>query len=113
LRIWDLEPAELSRKHLLGEHNELHAMWTILTQGRRGYSRHPETLRWTGKLAALDKRHDALTEEMLRRGYRHNSPLDKSLATGEPVQSSLLASIEEQRALLAAKDRGCPHSGTS
>ncbi|HEX6642404.1 MAG TPA: pyrimidine dimer DNA glycosylase/endonuclease V, partial [Thermoanaerobaculia bacterium] len=37
MRIWDVDPAELCRAHLLGEHRELHAIWTILTQDRRGY----------------------------------------------------------------------------
>ncbi len=53
MRIWDLEPERLCRQHLLGEHRELHALWVILTQDKQGFSRHPETLRWRGKLQAL------------------------------------------------------------
>ena len=77
MRIWDLEPACLCRSHLLGEHRELHAVWAILTQDKRGYRHHPETRRWEGKLAALYRRHEALVAEMTRRGYRHASPLDR------------------------------------
>jgi hypothetical protein len=49
MRIWDIPPDKLCRNHLLGEHNELHAMWNILTQGKKGYSNHPETKRWVGR----------------------------------------------------------------
>ena len=58
MRIWDFPANKLCTKHLLGEHCELHALWNILTQNKSGYSRHPETLRWKGKLAALYLRHE-------------------------------------------------------
>ncbi len=32
MRIWDIPPKLLCRNHLLGEHRELHAIWSILTQ---------------------------------------------------------------------------------
>jgi hypothetical protein len=108
MRIWDVEPASLCRPHLLGEHRELHAIWTIVTEDRSGYANHPEVLRWRGKLAALYARHDAQVAEMASRGYRHFSPLDPRLATGAADQSDRLASSDEQRALLAAKPCGCP-----
>jgi hypothetical protein len=86
MRIWDLPPSLLCRQHLLGEHRELHGLWRIPIEDRRGYARHPETRRWRGKLAALSLRHEALAEEMRRRGYRHASPLDERYATGSAVQ---------------------------
>ena len=107
MRIWDLPPEFLCRQHLLGEHRELHALWNILSQGKTGYSRHPETVRWRGKLAALAARHEALTLEMERRGYQHNSPLDPALATGETVQLDFVDPPERQLELLAAKGCGC------
>lgn len=88
MRIWDVPPEIMCRQHLLGEHRELHGLWNILTHGKAGYSRHPETLRWEGKLAALYRRHEALVAEMNRRGYRHGSPLDPALATGLPVRTT-------------------------
>ena len=111
MRIWDVDPALLCRRHLLGEHRELHAVWTILTTGSRGYRRHPETLRWEGRLGALARRHDRLVGEMERRGYRHRSPLDPSLATGAVVQPELVDSLETQMALLRAKPCPCPLMG--
>ena len=105
MRIWDVSPSELCREHLLGEHRELHGLWNILTQDKKGYRRHPETVRWEGKLAALYRRHELLVEEMTARGYRHNSPLDASLATGSPHQDVFIDEPVVQRRLL--REKGC------
>jgi hypothetical protein len=113
LRIWDLPPEQLCRAHLLGEHLELHAVWTVLTTGRAGYARHPETLRWRGRLRALWLRHESLVEEMQRRGYRHASPLDEALATGSATQNQLVDSIEAQIAILRGKGCDCRVSGVA
>lgn len=105
MRIWDVPPSELCRKHLLGEHRELHGLWNIITQGKTGYAKHPETLRWVGKQAALYKRHDALVTEMKARGYGHNTPLDFTLAVGQETQETFINTIEEQRQIL--RDKSC------
>jgi hypothetical protein len=97
----------MCRQHLLGEHRELHALWTILTEGKTGYRNHPETKRWRGKLAALYQRHADLQAEMERRGYRHASPLDPALATGATVQTEVVDSLEAQAIVLRAKGCGC------
>ena len=107
MRVWDVLPRQLCRQHLLGEHNEIHALWTILTQERKGYSSHPETLRWKGKLAALYNRHADIAKEMENRGYRHASMLDSQLATGEKTQTMLINTVEEQRAILRLKRCSC------
>ncbi len=107
MRIWDLPPERLCRAHLLGEHRELHAVWAVLTSDKRGYRRHPETLRWEGRLAALYVRHGALVDEMAARGYRHASPLDGRLATGATVQDRYVDTPDEQSAILRAKGCGC------
>ena len=107
MRIWDLEPSRLCRNHLLGEHRELHCIWVVLTQGKIGYSRHPETLRWRGRLKALYLRHAALVTEMEQRGYNHKSPLDKRLAKGRAVQDIFIDPPARQLKLLAAKKCGC------
>jgi hypothetical protein len=107
MRIWDVPPAVLCRQHLLGEHRELHAVWTVLTQGRDGYAAHPVTKRWRDKLAALYARHEALVEEMERRGYQHRSPLDASLATGLAIQDTFVDPVPRQYELLAGKGCAC------
>jgi hypothetical protein len=107
VRIWDLDPASLCDRHLLGEHRELHAIWSILTTGKRGYRDHPETARWRGRLAALYARHDAQVAEMHRRGFRHASPLDPRLATGAAQQTKLVDSVEAQRERLSRHACAC------
>jgi hypothetical protein len=105
MRIWDISPKLLCRKHLLGEHRELHAIWTILTTDKKGYRNHPETKRWEGKLAALYKRHEDEVKAMIGRNYSHSSPLDKKLASGKATQDTMINTIEEQINLL--KNKGC------
>ncbi|MDD5111235.1 MAG: pyrimidine dimer DNA glycosylase/endonuclease V [Candidatus Altiarchaeota archaeon] len=107
MRIWDIPPGRLCRNHLLGEHRELHAIWTILTEDKKGYSRHPETLRWKGKLKALYNRHVKLALEMGKRGYSHKSPLDKRRADGSPVQRGHVDSVERQISILRNKKCRC------
>ena len=97
----------LCRAHLLGEHRELHGLWNVITQDKRGYAAHPETRRWRGKLRALYLRHEALAEEMARRGYHHASALDATLGTGSSIQDEYVDTPEEQRAILRAKGCDC------
>jgi hypothetical protein len=107
MRIWDLHPSILCRQHLLGEHRELHALWSVLTNNKKGYSRHPETLRWVGKLKALYTRHKSLVKEMKNRGYNHYSDLDIKLAQGAPIQDFFLSTHEEQMKILKGKNCTC------
>lgn len=107
MRIWDISPAYLCKNHLLGEHRELHALWTILTQDKKGYRHHPETKRWIGKLGALYLRHNALVSEMKTRGYMHKSSLEKKYANGKNVQNEYVNTIEEQYAILKTKKCDC------
>ncbi|MBU1862740.1 MAG: pyrimidine dimer DNA glycosylase/endonuclease V [Candidatus Omnitrophica bacterium] len=107
MRIWDLAPQKLCRQHLLGEHRELHAIWSVLKHNKKGYSRHPETLRWKGKMAALYARHHQLVHEMKLRGYNHQSPLDVKLAKGRTKQNVFIQSRMQQKEILRGKKCGC------
>lgn len=78
MRVWDISPAYLNRESLLGEHREVHAVISVIENAKKGYSRHPETLRWIGNrqnLNALKLRHNILVAEMLLRGFKHESPV--------------------------------------
>jgi uncharacterized protein (TIGR02328 family) len=108
MRIWDVPPDILCRKHLLGEHRELHALWSILSKGKKGYQHHPETKRWINKLPALYKRHELLVSEMQKRGYHHGSPLDVSHVTGSSEQYEYVTSLDEQMKILREKPCECP-----
>ena len=107
MRIWDLDPSILCRNHLLGEHRELHSLWTVISQNKKGYSKHPETLRWYGKLKALFLRHENLVKEMKNRGYNHHSDLDKNLATGSSTQDEFVNTKAEQLEILRNKKCSC------
>jgi DNA-binding winged helix-turn-helix (wHTH) protein len=107
MRIWDLPPEKLCKKHLLGEHSELHAIWSIITNVKKGYSFHPEVTRWKGKLKALYIKHEEIVNEMKKRGYKHNSPLNILLAIGKDKQDKLIDSISKQKMILKNKDCKC------
>jgi hypothetical protein len=83
MRIWDLPAGYLNRESLLGEHGELHALLSILREGKRGFARHPETLRWMGCESGLARRHALLVAEMGLRGYVDRTPIEER--PGEPV----------------------------
>ena len=107
MRIWDLPVEKLCKNHLLGEHRELHAIWNIISQDKKGHSKHPETKRWKGKLKALYIRHEELVTEMKKRGYNHNSSLEASLAVGKEYQSEYVDSIDSQIQILKNKMCEC------
>ena len=102
MRIWDVPAGYLSRQSLLGEHRELHGLESILAHGKRGYSRHPETLRWVGRRRALCRRHELLVAEMVVRGYVDRTPLERTRAhlrwpsvfVTEPVDQYALLGIK-------------------
>lgn len=75
MRIWDVNPGYLNRQSLLGEHRELHGIVSIIRNNKKGYSKHPETLRWVDYGWALKQRHKLLVAEMNLRGYVDKSPV--------------------------------------
>ncbi|UCD20803.1 MAG: pyrimidine dimer DNA glycosylase [archaeon] len=107
MRIWDIHVKNLCRQHLLGEHNELHAMWSIITKDLKGFCNHPETKRWRGKLKALYKKHEEIINEMERRGYNHKSCLDKKKARGKSFQDYKWQSVKKQKELLKKRCKFC------
>lgn len=107
MRIWDISPSLICNRHLLGEHRELHAIWAIITEGKKGYRHHPEIKRWQGKLKALFLRHEEIVTEMKARGFRHASFLNESLASGLSKQDVYLDSPEKQLQILKEKDCLC------
>ena len=106
MRSWHpIPPLCLDRKRLLGEHNEVHCMWNVITQNKKGYRNHPETQRWIGHLAALAQRHDLLVAEMALRGYNHKSPLlnVEQFACSTVRYPSTIEPIETMREKLSQK----------
>lgn len=69
MRMWMIPCRLLCRQHLLGEHGEIHKHKHNFIKmhsmaGRKGQIL-PER---------MQDRHDALADEMVRRGFNHNSP---------------------------------------
>ena len=70
-----IDPKLLCRKHLLGEHGEIHKFRHNFVKKHSVKGRidivveiEPEN---------MQKRHDELAKEMLRRGYNHKSPYEQ------------------------------------
>lgn len=72
MRMWMVPPELMCRRHLLGEHNELHMLAGSLMRGRHLDGFLAKRLL---EPSALRERHEALAAEMTARGYRHASPL--------------------------------------
>ena len=99
MRMWNVPPEMMCRRHLLGEHLEMHMFAGAIKCGRslKGYLE--KGLVETGNISA---RHDELAAEMQRRGYRHNSPLE-----GFVIVVSV-GSVNTERSI-AELCRRCPH----
>lgn len=105
MRIWDVSPGYLNRQSLLGEHRELHGLLSILVHRKKGYSRHPETLRWAACVSGLARRHDELVAEMRLRGYTDRTPVDAD-GTAARWPDRFVTAPAAQYALLRSKYRG-------
>lgn len=73
--MWMIVPNLLCRKHLLGEHNEIH-------KHNHNFEKHHSISGRIKPIVLIEpenmkKRHDELVEEMLRRGYNHQSPYEQ------------------------------------
>jgi hypothetical protein len=73
--MWGINPKLLCRQHLLGEHSEIH-------KHRHNFVKHHSIAKRISPMVQIEpenmqKRHDELVEEMLARGYNHNSPYEQ------------------------------------
>ncbi len=102
MRIWDINPGYLNRQSLLGEHRELHGMVSIIVNNKKGYSRHPETLRWVDYGWALATRHKLLAAEMALRNFNERSPVKIDGNQGR-WPSTYIDTPRDQFSLLAEK----------
>ena len=99
--MWMVDPKILCRKHLLGEHVELHMCAAHLKLRRcidgwvDGNCLEP---------ASIGIRHTALAEEMVRRGYKHASPLTQPVIA---AHQRPWATVDKPAALAELKRR-CP-----
>jgi len=71
-RMWMGDPKTMCRNHLLGEHKEIHQLVGSI---RKGYSVTGYIRNNCIEITSIQSRHDALVDEMNRRGYQHLSPI--------------------------------------
>lgn len=72
MRMWMVDPKVMCRKHLLGEHAELHMFVGTI---RKGVSLAGYVSRGLVDTSKIVSRHEALAKELLDRGYNHVSPM--------------------------------------
>jgi len=72
MRMWMVEPKIMCRKHLLGEHVELHMLVGSINKNKKlnGFIDNGLV-----EIVSITERHNELVEEMNNRGYNHNSSL--------------------------------------
>ena len=72
MRDWKIDPTKLCRKHLLGNHVELHMFVGTIKKGTsiKGYIDMGLV-----EVHNIQKRHEEIVKELKRRGYNHQSPL--------------------------------------
>ena len=75
MRMWGVDVKLLCRQHLLGEHLEMHMFAGTLMKGKsiKGYID-----KGLVNPFEITLRHDLLAEEMISRGYNHQSDLEFS-----------------------------------
>ena len=75
MRMWGISPSLLCKQHLLGEHGEIHKHRHNFVKMHRITKRISPVVQIEPE--NMQKRHDELSLEMLRRGYNHNSPYEQ------------------------------------
>ena len=72
MRMWMVPPEILCRKHLLGEHVEMHMFLAHLNKKRgiQGYLKNNCL-----EPRSIFQRHEDLAQELTNRGYNHKSPM--------------------------------------
>jgi len=95
MRMWMVDPKLMCRQHLIGEHQETHAIVGLLNRACnnfsvRGYFHSSKgEFRPLIEVVSLDQRHYDLSEEMVLRGYQHRSPF-------QPLAIETVVWLEEQ-----------------
>ena len=70
--IWDINPGYLNNRSLLGEHVEIHKIFSMINKNK---VEQYKIKKWKKYRWALMKRHDIIVSEMKIRGFNHYSPI--------------------------------------
>jgi hypothetical protein len=95
MRMWNVPTEMLCNQHLLGEHVEMHMFAGSIRLGKSIVGFIAKGFVETDKIKS---RHDALAVELLKRGFRHNSPMDDFdiLANGKVDIEANLVSLSKR-----------------
>lgn len=93
MRMWKINPRKLCRQHLLGEHLEMHMFASCIKQGKclKGYIKSNLV-----EIHNIKARHDMLAKEMIKRGYKHKSPM-RSFKTIKQGKVNVKRNIKQLR----------------
>lgn len=106
MRMWMIDPKKMCRKHLLGEHVEIHMFRGVIKRKShlKGYVKNNCL-----ELNKLKERHDLLVKEIEKRGYVHNSDFiedyDISYLSADELNSKV--DIEKAEKDLISKCEEC------
>ena len=106
MRMWMIDPAKLCRKHLLGEHGELHKFLPSFVKKFKVANRVSPIVQI--ELSSYKKRHDELAIEMLKRGMNHKSPINKLPDFSYLPQNHYNAKVNIENSIKDLKQR-CNH----
>jgi hypothetical protein len=98
MRVWTVPFGELDNQRVLGQHVEIHMLWSLITKHHRKFMGWEDPkYRWY-----LWQVHRRIVEEMVIRGIAHHSPIDLSIEELRwwPFQIDALPTLES-----LAKDR--------
>lgn len=103
MRMWMVDPRGMCRKHLLGEHVELHMIVGSLIKKKQldGF-----VDKNCLEMKSLGPRHLALSQEMKRRGYNHMSPMPEWIRF--EASEKVINSRVNHKAALKDLHKRCP-----
>lgn len=102
MRMWMTDPKTLCRKHLLGEHGEIHKHRHNFVSGHSIAGRRGQI-----EPLAMQARHDALAAEMVRRGYNHASPYTQPDTSAYGDLSAWRVDVDESARELVKRCKDC------
>jgi hypothetical protein len=101
VRMWMIDPRLMCRKHLLGEHVELHMAGAWIAKGK-------SVAGWAESNCleprSIGARHRILARELALRGYKHKSPLRQPNVAAHQCPNAIV----DKAAALAELVRRCP-----
>jgi hypothetical protein len=104
--MWMIDPKYLCRKHLLGEHGEIHKHRHNFVKNHRISGRIFPVV--TIEPISMEKRHDKLAKEMLKRGYNHQSPYyQPDLTLYKKEEIDVKVNLEESKKELQKRCSEC------